>query len=165
MKLLYFTEGQTLHDRSLREQLVRIPEVLSEIRKTKWQSQDPVMAFLELQGDAKEWVRIVQRALFLRLRKRGFKYAGLVKRERLSAEKLEAWLISLLQAKSFLEIYVIGPGFDDLHLHLRRLMKELRIQCDVCFIDIIGNDSKLTWFWSEIRKPMANHEDNIAAYH
>ena len=163
MKLLYFTLGTSLLDEQVRRQLVRIPEVLSEIRKVKLQAklqnQDPVMAFLglndfrnsHLKGSLEDWVEVIQKGLFTRLRKSGFKYSGLFKRKRLlSIPSLESVFVPLLQTKSVIEIYVVGPGFDDLKSHVERIQKNFQLSCDVVFIDVISQDPKLRWFWSEI---------------
>ncbi len=166
MKLLYFTSGTSLLDEQVRRQLVRIPEVLSEIRKVKLpaklQCQDPMMAFLGL-NDIKnthlkeafqDWVAVVQKGLFARLRKTGFKYSSLFKRTRLEdSMSLENLFVPLLQSKPRIEIYVVGPGFDDLKIHLDRIQKNLKLNCDVILIDVISQDSKLRWFWSEIANP------------
>lgn len=145
---------------------MRIPEVLSEIRKVKLQAklqnQDPVMAFLglndfknaNLKGSFEDWVAVVQKGLFSRLRKSGFKYSGLFKRARLqSSLSLESVFVPLLQSKSSLEIYVIGPGFDDLKTHIEKIKKKFHLHCDVMFIDVISEDKKLRWFWAEIVDP------------
>jgi hypothetical protein len=163
MKLLYFTLGTSLLDEQVRRQLVRIPEVLSEIRKVKLQaklhSQDPVMAFLglndfkntNLKGSLEDWVAVVQKGLFNRLRKSGFKYSNLFKRSRLQTNhSLESVFVPLLQSKSSIEVYVVGPGFDDLKAQLDRIQKTFRLNCDVVYIDVISQDTKLKWFWSEI---------------
>lgn len=163
MKLLYFTSGNSLLDEQVRRQLVRIPEVLSEIRKVKLQGKlhnhDPVMAFLglndfnstNLKGSFEDWVVVVQKGLFARLRKSGFKYSGLFKRNRLQTiPSLEGVFVPLLQQKSAIEIYVIGPGFDDLKTQLDRIQKNFHLACDVVFIDVISQDPKLRWFWADI---------------
>lgn len=163
MRLLYFTLGTSILDEQVRRQLVRIPEVLSELRKVKLQpklqNQDPVMAFLGLndlknvsvRGSLQDWVSIVQKALFQRLRKTGFKYSGLLKRAKLNQGlSLESVLVPLLQSKSMIEIYVVGPGFDDLKTHIDRIQKSFKLNCDVVYIDVISQDSKLHWFWDEI---------------
>ena len=172
MKLLYFTLGTSLLDEQMRRQLVRIPEVLSEIRKVKMQPklqcQDPVMAFLglndfkntNLKGSLEDWVTVVQKGLFNRLRKSGFKYSGLFKRSRLEQNgSLESVFVPLLQSKPMIEVYVIGPGFDDLKTHLDRIQKNFRLNCDVVFVDVISQDSKLRWFWSEIVEPTVQTEN------
>lgn len=166
MKLLYFTLGTSLLDEQVRRQLVRIPEVLSEIRKVKLQaklqSQDPVMAFLglndfkntNLKGSLEDWVAIVQKGLFHRLRKTGFQYSGPLKRVRLQTTlSLESVFVPLLQSKSLIEIHVIGPGFDDLKIQLESIQKRFQLHCEVIFIDVINEDKKLGWFWSEIGEP------------
>lgn len=163
MRLLYFTLGTSILDEQVRRQLVRIPEVLSEIRKVKLQpklqNQDPVMAFLGLndlksvsvRGSLQDWVSIVQKALFLRLRKTGFKYSGLFKRSKLDQSlSLESVFVPLLQSKSMIEIYVVGPGFDDLKSQIDRIQKSFKLNCDVMYVDVISQDSKLQWFWDEI---------------
>lgn len=140
-------------DLRVRQQVIRIPEVLSEIRKVKWPCADPVTAFLSFQGSPEMWVEIVQRGLFQRLRKSGFKYSGLIKRKRWpSADQLEAVLLPILQARSEIEIFVIGPSFDDLHVHIRHLQNKYRLSCDIVFCEVIGADRKLSWFWPELRK-------------
>ncbi len=174
MKLLYFTLGASLLDEQVRRQLVRIPEVLSEIRKVKLQSKlhgnDPVMAFLglndlknrNLKGSFEDWVAVVQKGLFARLRKSGFKYSGLFKRARLqTVPSLESVFVPLLQSKSAIEIYVVGPGFDDLKAQIDRIQKNFSLNCDVVFIDVISQDSKLRWFWSEILEPISQNPDFV----
>lgn len=151
MKLVYFTTGEALKDRRVREQVLRIPEVLSEVKKVKKACADNVQAFLNLKGGLEEWVAIVQKGLFLRLKNTGFKYSGLVKRGRWPQEdQLEGVLLPILQAKQEIEIFVIGPGFDDLHMHIRKIQKKYRLSCEVVFCEIIHNDRRLQWFWPEL---------------
>lgn len=152
MKLVYFTDGGSLKSRELREQLARIPEVLTEIKKVGWCSGQPLLAFLDSDENWPVWVRVVQRGLMARLKKQGVKYSGLVRRENLEGDKLHAFLLPLLQSKSEIEIIVIGPGYDDLHLHVKKLQNEFRLSCHVSFSDSIGIDRKLTWFWAEVRR-------------
>lgn len=169
MRILYFTAGQNLELRELREQLVRIPEVLTEIKKTKGFSRDPVLAFLSCDSNWLPWVRVVQRGIQARLRRQGFKYSGLMRRDQLEGDKLQTLLLPMLQAKDHVEFYVVGPGYDDLHLHIKRLQNEFRLSCDVTFCDVIGVDPKLTWFWAELRKKdgrkAPRQEETDAAYH
>lgn len=158
-----------MKDRKMREQVLRIPEVLSEIRKVKWPCADPVMAFLYLQGSFEAWVDTVQRGLFLRLKKSGFKYSGLIKRKRLlEKDQLVSTLLPILQAKSEIEIYVIGPSFDDLHRHIRELQDSFRLNCDVIFCEVLARDPKLRWFWTELRgesAPQLPPEEVAASLH
>lgn len=169
MKLVYFTQGESLQDRQVREQVLRIPEVLSEIRKVKSSCADPVMSFLYLEGGVQAWVDVVQRGLFLRLKNKGFKYSGLIKRKRFAGvSELDAALVPILHSKREIEIYVVGPSFDDLHLHIRRLLNEHRLNCEVTFSEVIARDRKLRWFWSELRgqeAPQLPPEDVAAALH
>ncbi|MFN8847161.1 MAG: hypothetical protein ACK5V3_15805 [Bdellovibrionales bacterium] len=169
MKLIYMTEGNSLQSRELRSQLARIPEVLSEIKKVAWCNGQPLLAFLEADNNWAVWVRVVQRGLFQRLKKQGFKYSGLVRRENLMGDRLHAFLLPLLQSKREIEIVVIGPGYDDLHLHVKKIQDEFRLNCHVSFSDSIGIDRKLTWFWAEVRKsdsPKRQGLDDInASYH
>lgn len=151
MKLLYFSSGEALKDLRVREQVLRIPEVLSEIKKHKSPCADNVQAFLNLQGGLEVWVEVVQRGLFQRLKSKNFRYSGLVKRSRWpKGEQLEAILLPILQSKSEIEIFVIGPGFDDLHVHIQKLQRKHRLNCEVIFCEVIHNDRKLSWFWTEI---------------
>jgi hypothetical protein len=181
MKIVYFTRGDSLQDEQIRQQLVRIPEVLSEIRKMKFQSsrggQDPVLTFLSLSSGGfdlefkalEPWVEVVQRGLFQRFRKMGIKYAGLFKRSRLNKlSSLEAVLVPLLQARRQIEIYVIGPGFDDLAYHLQEIQNRLRLHCEITMIDVIAQDRKLSWFWpaaTRIGAPTGNLSERSSLSH
>ena len=169
MKIVYMTEGSSLKSRELRSQLARIPEVLSEIKKVAWCTGQPLLAFLEADENWSVWVKVVQRGLLQRLKKQGLKYSGLVRRENLTGDRLHAFLLPLLQSKNEIEIVVIGPGYDDLHLHIKKLQDEFRLNCHVSFSDSIGIDRKLTWFWAEVRKPEGSKSRNSdsanAAYH
>lgn len=169
MKLIYFTEGLALKDRKVREQVLRIPEVLSEIRKVKWHCADPVMSFLYLEGNFEAWVDTVQRGLFIRLKKSGFKYSGLIKRKRFrSDDQIEAALVPILQSKREIEIYVIGPSFDDLHRHIRDVQQKHRVNCDVTFGEVIAVDTKLSWFWTELKgeqAPRSGDKELAASLH
>lgn len=169
MKLVYLTDGNNLKSQELRRQLARIPEVLSEIKKVNWCGGQPLLAFLNSDESWSVWVRVVQRGLLNRFKKQGHKYSGLVRRENLVGDKLEAFLLPLLQSKGEIEIIVIGPGYDDLHLHVKKLQKEFHLNCHVSFSDSIGIDPKLTWFWAEVRKTdgIVNREKSSidASYH
>lgn len=165
MRIVYFTLGKELLDEHIRHQLVRIPEVLSEIKKVKFESskivQDPVLAFLSLSESPsalspvsfQDWVQIIQKGLFLRLRKSGFKYGGLFKRSRMTQQKsLESTIVPVLEARDRIEVWVIGPGFDDLESQISKIKERYRLDCEVRFVDVIDQDRKLKWFWSEIRQ-------------
>lgn len=169
MKILYFTEGRSLESRELREQLARIPEVLSEIKKMKGCKLQPLLSFLDCGSNYQPWVRVVQRGILSRLRKSGFKYSALIRREMLSDEKLQAQLLSMMQSRSQIEFYVIGPGYDNLHLLIKKIQNEFSLDCEVIFNDVIGSDPRLTWFWAEVRKSDGRKiHDNLsadAAYH
>lgn len=163
--MLYFSSGEALKDLRVREQVLRIPEVLSEIKKVKSPCADNVQAFLNLKGGLEMWVETVQRGLFQRLKSKGFRYSGLVKRSRWpKPEQLESILLPILQSKSEIEIYVIGPGFDDLHMHIRKVQEKYRLDCDVAFCEVIHNDRKLNWFWPELLEG-ADGPDLDAALH
>ena len=66
---------------------------------------------------------------------------------------MESVFLPLLQSKSFIEIYVIGPGFDDFKVILEGIQSKYRLQCEVVFVDVINEDTKLKWFWDEIVEP------------
>ena len=169
MKILYFTEGKSLESRELREQLARIPEVLSEIKKFKGCKLQPLLSFLDCGSNYQQWVRVVQRGILARLRNTGFKYSGLIRREILSEDRLQAQLLSMMQSRSQIEFHVIGPGYDNLHLIIKKIQNEYQLDCEVIFNDVIGSDPRLTWFWRELRKSDGrNNRDNSsvdAAYH
>lgn len=166
MKILYFTAGQTLESRQLRQQLARIPEVLSEIKKQKGCRLQPLLSFLDCGDQYQFWVRVVQRGLLSRLRKNKFQYAGLIRRDLMSDEKLQAHLLSLMQSRSRIEFHVIGPGYDNLYRIIKDLQNEWQLDCEVIFTDVIGSDPRLTWFWREMRKDQNNEKPSIdAAYH
>ena len=169
MKILYFTEGGSLESRELREQLARIPEVLSEIKKCKTCKLQPLLSFLDCGSNYQPWVRVVQRGLLARLRKSGFKYSGLIRREIMMEDRLYAQLLSMMQSRSQVEFHVIGPGYDNLHLLIKKIQNENQLDCEVIFSDVIGSDPRLTWFWAEVRKSDGRkNRDNSsvnAAYH
>jgi hypothetical protein len=175
MRIIYFTLGRALLDEHIRHQLVRIPEVLSEIKKVKFETQktvqDPVLAFLSLTEKPsalspihfEDWVQVIQKGLFLRLRKAGFKYGGSFRRNRMTQQRsLESTLVPLLEARDQLEIWVIGPGFDDLEAQIQKIKERYRLYCEVTFVDVIDQDRKLKWFWAEIRQATLSEKSSRA---
>src|SRR5207253_3047547 len=108
----------------VRSQLLRVPEVLSDLRQAK--DLVPEMDLISIMGSQElfekmpkdfhlKLAQLLQEALFKRWKMSGVRYDMILERRKFSDSA--AWrkhLKDLLQNSPEFHMYVFGPGFDDL---------------------------------------------------
>lgn len=180
MRILYFTDGAGIDLQEIRESVLRIPEVLASLRKgqeqTKYVDLMQVMALpdedfslissvlrnflinLVQRGLHQRWVNRDQRADVI-LRRINFRFLEEVKAELMtclahkSLMSVKAENLHLLHFINKIEITIIGPGFDQLEMWLR---KEIcgHLECEVEVKDVIASDPQLEWFWPQVSEAL-----------
>lgn len=158
MNVVYFTLGESIADIEIRTQLLRIPEVLSDLR----QAQDiaPEMDLISIMGSQELFMKmprdfhlklaqLLQEALFKRWKLSQVKYDVIVERRKHSDSA--AWRLALKellhQDKEF-HMYVFGPGFDDLEYEIGKL--KFKSPPQIFLHEVISEDPMLDWFWPTI---------------
>lgn len=153
MVLVYVTLGESLKDPELREQCLRLPEVLSELRKLQSRHGDLELlneiperdSFLSWSEELRsEIIEAIQAGLLRRFQKRHSNIVEILRRRDLQnpTEVIQNFKWRLRDASS-LVVHVIGPGFDE----IPHLAQEPRLQ----FQDIISEDPALHWFWQKLQ--------------
>lgn len=162
MTVIYFTDGALIEDVLVRRSLLRIPEVISELRKSQDEfiNQDLVLimneesAFSQLNFHQKKYLKkIIQNGLYQRWLKNKIEPDLIIKRtDYLRTDDL----ISVFQRLSTIDslnIVTIGPGFDEIE-------SLLRLQLKVCtnpLRDVISHDPRLNWFWKDLKSQIQLH--------
>lgn len=158
MNVVYFTLGEAIADIEIRTQLLRVPEVLSDLRQA--QGLVPEMDLISIMGSqelfekmSKEFrlklAQLLQEALFKRWKLSQVKCDVLVERRKHSDSA--AWRLALkelLQRDKEFHFYVFGPGFDDLEYEVGKL--KFKNPPQVFLHEVISEDPMLDWFWPSI---------------
>ena len=177
MRILYFTDGAGIDLLSIRNQLLRVPEVLTSLRETqnnvRYVDLMTVMGLDEVEfkqtpkalrtllinacqkGLHQRWVNRGHQADII-MRRINFHHLSDLKQSLLACleQKLrgQAVDVSQLQLIHFIktvEITIIGPGYDEVEIWLR---KEVAVQgsLQLKVRDIIDADPALNWFWPQV---------------
>jgi hypothetical protein len=178
MRILYFTDGAGIDLLGIRESLVRIPEVITSLRKGQEQARYvDLMQVMSLSDEEFRVVPSVLRTLLINLVQRGLhqrwtnrdQRADLILRRInhrsyddvkqevlncLAAKKSEVTQVAtkdlhLMHFFSSVEITIIGPGFDEIEMWLRRTMPALT-DVKIVIKDVIAADPQLDWFWPQV---------------
>jgi len=158
MNVIYFTLGESIADIEVRAQLLRVPEVLSDLREA--QNLAPEMDLISIMGSQELFMKmprdfhlklaqLLQEALFKRWKLSQIKCDTLVERRKFSDSK--AWrmaLKELLNKDQEFHMYVFGPGFDDLEYEIGKL--KFKSPPQIFLHEIISEDPMLDWFWPTI---------------
>lgn len=158
MNVVYFTLGESITDIEVRAQLLRVPEVLTDLRQA--QNLIPNMDLISLMGSQelfkslpKEFqlklAQLLQEALFKRWKMAGIRYDLILERRKLSDSV--TWrksLKGLLANSAEFHIYVFGPGFDDLEYEINKL--KFKVPPQIFLHEVISEDPLLDWFWPSI---------------
>ncbi len=158
MNVVYFTLGESIIDVEVRAQLLRVPEVLSDLR----QAQDfiPNMDLISIMGSQElfqkvtkdfqlKLAQLLQESLFKRWKASGVHYDIIIERRKFSDSA--AWrrsLKELLHNSAEFHMYVFGPGFDDFEYEVGKL--KFKIPPQIFLHEIISEDPMLDWFWPTI---------------
>lgn len=162
MTVIYFTDGALIDDVLIRRSLLRIPEVIAELKKAEneFVESDLFLVMNEVEPfsklnfhQQKHLKKIIQNALFQRWLKNKIEPELIIKR---TDYKRMDDLISVFQRLSTIDslnIVTIGPGFDEIE-------SLLRLQLKVCtnpLRDFISGDPNLNWFWKDLRSQIQLH--------
>lgn len=184
MRILYFTDGAGIDLMGIRQSLLRIPEVLSSLKKGQEQAKyvdlltvmsldevefkhtpaalHTLMVNLVQRGLHQRWVNRGHRADLI-LRKINFHHFADVKHEinefiqgksqglRINPENLQ-----LMHFLSQVEFTIIGPGFDEIEIWLRREVSVLS-EIKVLIKEVIASDPQLDWFWPQVKESFVSH--------
>lgn len=182
MRILYFTDGAGIDLLGIRESLLRIPEVLASLRRGQEQNRYvDLMQVMSLPDEDFRQVPMVLRSYLINLVQRGLHQRWINRDHRAdlilrrinfrSGEAVKNEMVSFIRGKSagcevatkdlhllhFLsrvEVTIIGPGYDEIELWLRREMA-LSSPVKVQIKDVIAADPQLDWFWPQVRETVA----------
>lgn len=187
MKILYFTDGAGIDLQVIRESVLRIPEVLTSLRRGQEQARYvDLMQVMALPDDEFRQVPSVLRTLLINLVQRGlhqrwinrdhradliirrinYRNFSEIKSEvlnfirgKMEGKNVATADLRLLHFLSQIEITIIGPGYDEIEMWLRR---EVLTRQDVkVFIkDVIGSDPQLDWFWPQVQETFHSAQEN-----
>lgn len=162
MTVIYFTDGALIDDVLIRRSLLRIPEVISELKKSENEFVN-IDLFLVMNDQSvfhklnyhqqKHLKKIIQNGLYQRWLKNKISPELIIKRT--DYARIDD-LISVFQRLSTIDalnIVTIGPGFDEIE-------SLLRLQLKVCtnpLQDFISHDPHLNWFWKDLRSQIQLH--------
>ncbi|MGZ3745145.1 MAG: hypothetical protein ACXWRE_08220 [Pseudobdellovibrionaceae bacterium] len=158
MNVVYFTLGDSIRDVEVRTQLLRVPEVLKDLRQA--QNMIPNMDLISIMGSQDIFSKIsydfqlklaqlLQEALFKRWKAAGTRYDIILERRKLQDSTVwRKTLKELLQNSAEFHIYVFGPGFDDLEYEINKL--KFKIPPQIFLHEVISEDPLLDWFWPSI---------------
>ena len=183
MRILYFTDGAGIDLQGIRESLLRVPEVLTSLRhgqeKARYVDLLQVMClqdeeFRQTPSVLRNYlVNLVQRGLHQRwinhdhradlvLRRKNYQCFTELKQTVLSFIRAKASdkavLVSDLHLMHFLshvEITIIGPGYDEIEIWLRREIST-RSDMKVLIKDVIAADPQLDWFWPHVSQSVVH---------
>lgn len=177
MRILYFTDGAGIDLLSIRSSLLRVPEVLSSLRETqknvRYVDLMTVMSLEESEfvQSAKALrsllINACQKGLHQRWVNRGYSPDIILRRinypsfnevknditkhlnEKLKGPIVEVEKLQLIHLIKNVEITIIGPGYDEIEIWLRR---EVGTTTDLSISvkDIIDSDPALNWFWPQV---------------
>lgn len=188
MRILYFTDGAGIDLLGIRESVLRIPEVLTSLRRGQEQARYvDLMQVMTLPDEEFRQVSTVLRTLLINLVQRGlhqrwinrdhrsdiilrrinFRTFAEVKgevlnfiRSKMERQKVATKDLHLLHFFSSVEITIIGPGYDEIELWLRREISS-RKDIQVLIKDVIASDPQLDWFWPQVREAFYENETNF----
>ncbi|KHD87741.1 MAG: hypothetical protein OM95_12015 [Bdellovibrio sp. ArHS] len=185
MRILYFTDGAGIDLQSIRDSVLRIPEVLTSLRRGQEQARYvDLMQVMGLPDDEFRQVSSVLRNYLINLVQRGLHQRWINRDHRAdlilrrinhrSFADIKAEVLNFIRAKSeshdvatedlhlfhflsHVEITIIGPGYDEIEIWLRREISS-RSDMKVLIKDVIASDPQLDWFWPHVREAVANNE-------
>lgn len=188
MRILYFTDGAGIDLLGIRESLLRIPEVLTSLRRGQEQARYvDLMQVMSLPDEdfrlvpsvlRNYLINLVQRGLHQRwinrdhradliLRRINHRCSSDIKsevlnflREKLDGKPVATKDLHLLHFLDQVEITIIGPGYDEVEMWLRREVCT-RTDIKVLIKDVIAADPQLDWFWPQVTETVLP-ENSIA---
>lgn len=191
MRILYFTDGAGIELGEIRSSLLRVPEVMTSIRQAQEQVRY-VDLITVMNLDAEDFSKIAaglksllinacQRGLHQRWVNRGFQADLILRRIHFrSCQDLKDTLHQFLRKKTedfsvasnklqlfhFLnsvEVTIIGPGYDELEVLIRREVAT-RQDIKVLVKDVIDSDPALAWFWPQVAANVKDAKQKMAQF-
>lgn len=162
MTVIYFTDGALIDDVTVRRSLLRIPEVISFLRKAEKEFLNCDLFMAMNEADAFRALNYHQRlhlknkiqgALFQRWMNSGGEPDLILRRSDYKDFSELAVLFSKLSTIDQLNVVTIGPGLDELEVFLRLKMKLTTNPVR----DFISQDPKLNWFWVDVKNNLEFH--------
>lgn len=183
MRILYFTDGAGIDLLSIRNSLLRVPEVLTSLRETqknvRYVDLMTVMSLEEVefksipQALRSLLINACQKGLHQRWVNRGHVSDMILRRinyrdfndlkadilgclaQKLNNPSLDMSRVQLIHFLKSVEITIIGPGYDEIEIWLRR---EVASTADLKLLvkDVIDSDPALDWFWPQVRETVQN---------
>lgn len=185
MRILYFTDGAGIDLLGVRESVLRIPEVLASLRQG--QEQARYVDLMQVMSLADEdfcrvpavlrtyLINLVQRGLHQRWINRDHRADLIIRRKDYrSVSEIQYYVLDFICAKKqdhavetknlhllhFLqrvEITIIGPGYDEIEMWVRREVSN-RSDIKVLIKDAIASDPQLDWFWPHVKESFSSAE-------
>lgn len=162
MTVIYFTDGALIDDVLVRRSLLRIPEIISELRTSQIEFVDSDLFLAMNESDAyrqlnyhqqKHLKKILQNGLYQRWLKNKIEPELIIKRtDYLRTDDLVS-VFQRLSTIDALNIVTIGPGFDEIESLLRLQLKV----CTSPLQDVILRDPLLNWFWTDLKSQIQLH--------
>jgi hypothetical protein len=179
MRILYFTDGAGIDLFGIRQSLLRVPEVLTSLRRGQEQARYvDLMQVMSLPDEDFRLVTTVLRNFLVNLIQRGLHQRWVNRDQRAdlilrrinyrSFEQIKDEVLRFMHAKENLkevatgdlhllhflkriEITIIGPGYDEIEMWLRR---DISVRGDVQVLvkDVIAADPQLDWFWPQVKE-------------
>lgn len=188
MRILYFTDGAGINLLGIRESVLRIPEVLTSLRLGQEHARYvDLMQVMMLSDEDFRQVSAVLRTLLINLVQRGLHQRWInrdhrsdmilrrinhrsfseVKNEvlnfirtKVERQKVATQDLHLLHFFSYVEITIIGPGYDEIEIWLRREISN-RKDVQVLIKDVIASDPQLDWFWPRVNEAVNESENTF----
>jgi hypothetical protein len=68
--------------------------------------------------------------------------------------------LQLLHFLSQIEITIIGPGYDEIEMWLRKVVS-VSSQVEIQIKDVIDTDPQLKWFWPEVKEAVMDDQTRL----
>jgi len=162
MTVIYFTDGALIDDAFIRRSLLRIPEVITLLKKSENEfiTTDIFLAmnqqdvFLSLNFHQKSHLKtLIQTALFQRWMKLEIEPDLILRRNDYQNFSEIKELFKKLSTIEELHVVTVGPGFDELEAFLRL---QMRLSLNP-ISDVISTDPQLNWFWKDVKNQLQLH--------
>lgn len=188
MRILYFTDGAGIDLLGIRESVLRIPEVLTSLRRGQEQARYvDLMQVMSLSDEEFRQTPSVLRTLLINLVQRGLhqrwvnrdQRADLILRRinhrsldelknvvhnfinaKVAGREVATKDLHLLHFMDKVEITIIGPGYDEVEFWLRREVTT-RKDVEVQIKDVIAADPNLGWFWPQVRDSFDEYQQAV----
>lgn len=162
MTVIYFTDGALIDYVLVRRSLLRIPEVITELKQkqNEFLNIDLILAMNEQEvydqlnfHQKKHLKKIIQNGLYQRWCKNNIEPDLVIKRTDYIRTDDLVGVFQRLSTLDALNIVTIGPGFDEIESLLRL---QLKISTEP-LKDVISYDPKLNWFWADLKSQIQLH--------